>query len=344
MSFYGTVVSQGTFTQPATAVNTTIQVPSNLDILEVWNYTQAAATGSGTSPCAVYSWWTRSNTAVPTGGLYLASTTSSQAVTVGATGAGAYQLYDPSVLTPTGPIAVTNINTSSGVVLTGTTTGLVVGSFVKLYGLVGQAVQELEGVEFAVTAVSASTSFTITMPSGVAAGGALTAGYYVHVYPGLFYPKVRTIVAASASGASTLITTSVPNTYAAGQQVRFNMPNISASVWGTTSLNGQQATITVVNSATQFTVNIPFSGTFAWPTAAQVPFTPPQVVPFGDDTPTAVAQSPALSSTEDSVYNSGYLGMVLTANVASSSNYVFPAGNASDVIYWKAIKSAYGGL
>ena len=68
MATYGTILTQGTFTQPATAAAVTLQVPSNLDLLEVWNYTQSASGGASTN--AVYSFWTRSNTAVPTGGIY----------------------------------------------------------------------------------------------------------------------------------------------------------------------------------------------------------------------------------------------------------------------------------
>jgi hypothetical protein len=52
------------------------------------------------------------------------------------------------------------------------------------------------------------------------------------------------------------------------------------------------------------------------------------VIPIGEDTATAIAQSQNILS--DATTNQGYIGVILAAGVAS------PAGQANDVIYWQA--------
>ena len=323
----GTILSVGTFTQPATAVAQTIQIPSNLDYLNLYNYTQMAA---GTSDNYGVGYWQRG---MGTTGLYQTC-----AGVAAAFAANSFVLYDPSITTPIGPVAITNINAGTGVVLTGVTTGLAVGSVIRLSNLSVAAAQQYGGIDFSVTAIDAGVSFTIVPLTPSAAIDACT-GYYRIIPQGLFYPRKR-IISNISSAAQAVVTTTVDHGYAVSQQVRFIIPSVTAIGFGITQLNAVQATIIAIGSSTTFTINIDTTGmgAFSFPVGAAVPFTPAEVIPFGDDSATALAQVPALNSLQDSVNNTGYLGMTLSAGATS------PAGEADDVIYWVAGKASFGGL
>lgn len=327
----GTIITMGNFTQPATAVNQIIAVPSGIDYLYIYNYTQMAAS-AGANGGSFY--WQRG---MGTNGLIL-SVGGAQAVTAAATAANAFTLYDPSVSTPGAAIAITNIDAATGIVLTGTTTGLAVGSIVRLNTLSAASAQQYGGLDFSVTAINPGVSFTIVPLTPSAAIGA-TTGFYRIQQPGLFYPKRRIISNITAANPA-VVTTTVSHGFSVGQMVRFVVPQVTATRFGMTALDGLSGTITVVNSITSFTVDIDTSAmtAFAWPAAASVPFTPAEVIPYGDNTATALAQVPPLSSLEDSVQNTGYLGMILAAGA------LLPGGIAADVVYWRAGKVTMGGL
>ena len=140
-----------------------------------------------------------------------------------------------------------------------------------------------------------------------------------------------------------------------------NVINIFGGTNITTSATGN--TITINANTTGFkvaTTNVGFAGGTSWFPVFATPlssFTPAQVVPFGEDTATALAQSPQLSSLGDAVQNVGFLGMVLGGGgngTALTTPIVGPAGSgttsdegvlsAPDTLYWLAGKSTYGGL
>ena len=327
----GTILSIGTFTQPAAAVNQLIQVPSDLDYLRVYNWTQIAAVGN-----PYFFYWTRNN-GTPTQGL---------SVTVAGvpalTAANSFVLYNPNLQNYEGvgaAVAITNINNGSGVVLTATTTGLSVGSVVRLSNLVAAAAQQLGGLNLTVSAINPGVSFTVTLPTPTAVIGA-TAGFYRIIFPSpLFAPRAKTLLNISAA-AQAVVTTSSPHGFSIGQLVRFNIPMVSATEYGITQLDGVSATVVAVGTTTTFTINVNTvgMGAFAFPAAANVAFSYAEVTPYGDDTATALSQVPALSSLQDAVNNSGVLGMVLATGAA------LPAGVANDVITWEAGKVTLGGL
>lgn len=328
------IISVGSFTQPATAVAQTIQVPSNLDYLLLHNYTRMAA---GTSADYGDGYWQRG---MGTQGLYRTCAGVANDFAV-----NSFTLYDPSITTPGAAIAITNIDAATGIVLTGTTTGLAVGSIIRLSNLSVAAAQQLGGIDFSVSAINAGVSFTIipyvgsTIPVAPTAAIGACTGFYRIQQPGLFYPR-RRLISQITSAASAIVSTTVNHGYSIGQQVRFVIPRVTAIGYGITELNAVQATITAVGGTNSFTINVDTTGmgAFSFPVGAAVPFSPAEVIPFGDDTATALAQVPALSSLQDSVNNTGYLGMTLTAGATS------PAGVANDVIYWQAGKADFGGL
>lgn len=185
---------------------------------------------------------------------------------------------------------------------------------------------------------------------------------------GLFYPRRRFITKMASSGTSTVITLSVQHNFTVGEEIRLSLPGGSA-IWGSwaaldnyTNPTGQAASttpnswiITAVDTATgtghnTITINANSTGFTTWVytgASASAPFpagnslyTQAQVIPFGDDTATAISQNPPLSSLEDAVQNVGFLGVTLAGGTGVSA----PAGQSGDVIYWRSSKCTFGGL
>lgn len=327
----GSILTQGTFTQPATAVNQTIVIPSNADWLRVLNYTQA---NQGTSAAAngFDFWWQRG---MPSGTGIVKIAGVAGAVTVNVTANNAFTLYDPSGNPYGTPVATTSgTNATRPVIATGSTTGLVAGtSIVRLSGITAQS--NICGPEFVIDTVVANTSFRIQNTLATAPGAGGGAGFYRIVnYNPLFYPRRRFIASITQAAAANVLTT-IPHGYVNGQLVRFVIPSVSAM----TQLDGLTGTVTVVD-ANNFTVNVDTTAfsAFTFPTAAQMPASYPLVVPVGEDTAGALAMSPVPDILSDATVNTGFLGMTLTAGA------LLPAGVASDVVYWRAGKSVLGGL
>ena len=337
----GTILGQGTFTQPATAVAQTVMIPSNADFMNVYNFTQASGTGGN----GFWFYWQRG---MPNNqGLILASG-GSHAVTANTTANNAFVLYDPTLQAlgslNNGSTGVSGFTAANpGVATVGSTTGLSAGSIVRFSSLNNQP--QYNGIDFSVGyGTLSSTTFSVDYLNSTGST-ASTSGNWIQVnYNPIFYPRRRIITNITAA-TSAVITLSVDHGYTVGQEIRFALIG-GSSLWGSYALmNGQSAIITAVNTGTgvgnnTITVNYNTStyGTFAFPASTAVPFTPPEVIPFGEDTATALAQVPPLSSLEDATYNTAFLGMTLATGAA------LPGGVASDVVYWTVGKSTYGGL
>ena len=373
----GTILSQGRFIVPATVVNQYINIPSNVDFMWVKNYTNAAKVGGATGLGVSYYW--QRGMAAGTGIVqYYGNGT---AVMSGDTlVSGGFTLYDPSgqsagALPLLGnPVATTAIsNATSPVVSTGSTAGLVAstgtvrGTIVRVTNTAAQ--QDTQGIDFAIGAVVANTSFTLTI-AGLNAlanvpGAVGGAGFYriVNVDP-LFYPRRRFITnITKATNAN--VSTSVQHGMTPGQEIRFSIPTMSIAPFGMVELNGVAATILTVVDDFNFTINVDTSAfsTFIWPAVAQMPASFPIMVPVGEDTATSLitpaSQVPTIGGIQifgtqsgilaDATVNTGFLGMVLgtggVGTVAGALAISGPAGTtAGDVVYWVAGKSSFGGL
>lgn len=368
----GTILGQGTFT--STGVATTIAIPSNADFMWVKNYTQAGAQAANTG---VDFYWQR-GMAAGTGIVEFVNSSSallSDTLTV-----GGFTLFDPSVTTAqySANIAITTgvSNATRPVVTTTNTTGLVAasssnpGSVVRLFSTGFPD----NGIDFTVGAVSANTSFTLLSAAAALAtapGAAGTTGnYQILNFNALFYPR-RRFITNITKATQAVVSTTVPHGLTPGQAIRFNIPTVSGMIQlnPTTANNYLTATVVSISSTDQnvFTINIDTTGftTFTWPTSAQSPSSFPEMTPVGEDTANALVntgiQVPGVSSATlgaqifntntgilaDSTVNTGFLGMILGtggAGVANAGPIAGPAGVTSDVIYWVAGKSTYGGL
>ena len=360
----GTILQQGTFTQTAGNPAVTIAIPANADYLCVYNYTQASATsGNGYK----YYW----QYGMGTSGMVQISN-AANAVTSNVTTANAFvplNFNNPSVFAlNNGSTGISAWSIATPPVLTvGSTAGLSAGTIVRLSSLVstgGTSIVGYGGMDFTVGLGTLSgTTFSLDYVNGGLATTS-TGNFTVVGYPitsqtgspalitsnGLFYPTRRYITNMSAAS-SCVITMSVQAAFSVGQEIRLSLPGGTA-VWGAyanldnyskqnSGTTPNSWIVTAVNpAANTITINANTTGygTFAFPTAL-ASFTPAQVIPFGEDTATALAQNPQLSTLGDSVQNVQYLGMTL----AGGTGFSAPAGQSGDVIYWVAGKSVIGG-
>ncbi len=358
----GTILSQGSFTQPATAVNQIVAVPSGIDWFMTYNKTQIDA---GTASAGLSFYWQRG---MPAGyAIEYQNNAGSTATLVTSVLTGGFTLYDPTA-TPTvsAPLNFTAItNATRPVISAASTAGISVGSVVRLSsvlvnGTTGTSViTDLAGQDFVVGAVTLNTSFTLlTAASAFANAPGITTGtgsFRVVNYPPLFYP--RRIVITNIVPATGTVSTATAHGFTPGQAVRFNIPAVS----GTTQLNASTTpgsnvayTIATVVDDYDFTLNedISADSAFVWPTVLLQPSSFPEVTPVGENTGFALTsntnQVPSIGGVQiynsntgilaDSTVNTGFLGMVLPTGVNS------PGGIAADVVYWRAGKASFGGL
>lgn len=351
----GTILGQGSFTQPATAIPQTIIIPSGVDFLEITNYTQSAA-GAAANGFKFY--WQRG---FPNGtGQMLVNT--GGVVTAALTANNAFTLYDPSQNPVGAAIATTaSTNATRPVVSTANTAGLSVGSVVRLSNT---AQTDINGIDFVVGAVNAGVSFTLltaSNPLANAPGAIGGAGFYRIInFNSLFYPRKRNIVNITQA-VNAQISTAIAHGLTPGQEVRFNIPAVSGMIelnpqptnnYFPQASNQSAIVLTVVDDY-NFTINIDTTAytAFTYPTIAQQPSSFPEVTPIGEDTATSLSvlgsQVPTIGGLQiyntntgilaDSTVNTGFLGMTL------STGALLPAGVANDVIFWVAGKSTYGG-
>lgn len=331
--FSGT--NQGSFT--STGAAKLLNIRSDLDYMWVYNLTQGAA--AQTTAVAVKFYWQRG---FPAGSMWATfkSNAANAANLEQYITTGGFTLIDTSISVPGAQIALTSItNATPPVVATGSTSGLSNGDIVRLYNVTGA--QQLGGLDFTVGAVSLNTSFTLAFMRAIVAG---TTGFWRRIpYDPYFYPPVRVI---SKIGSSTLngsnvaiVTLTVTHAFTVGQKIRFKIPTVTLLAFGMPALNDVEATILAINAAdvdgvtNTITVDVDVSalGTFAWPLTADVPFTPAQVVPVGENT--AQANTSLVNPFADAELNTAFIGIKLQGGAG------FPGGAANDVMYWVAGKS-----
>lgn len=314
---------QGSFTADGNAHS--FNIPSGFDMIEVENLTKMATAQNGTG---VRFLWQKGMAA----GSALQYTTDGTGV-LKATQitTGGFTLLDTSIQTPGSLLTGTTItNAAPPVCSSANTGGLANGNIVRIINCTGAP--QLNGYDFTVGSVTANTSFSLAYMG--APGNAGTAFYY-RILPNnpQFYPARKYIVAATQANPC-VITLSTTHGLTVGQYVTFNVP----SAFGMTQLNGQRAVITAISTAANtITVNLDSTSftAFAFPNAASAatPFTPAQVIPFGDGIapPNSAGNQDVL---DGSTYNQSVRGVIMGGGANG------PAGQSSDVIYWRAWRAS----
>ncbi len=321
----GTIIQQGFFT--STGADVTLSLRSDVDWIMAYNYTNAA---TGIQFDGVEFYWQRGFAANDALIKYHALASQALSETVALVGVnntvvGGFTLVDTSIQAPGAALAITLITATNPAVATLTVANptLKTGDIVRLTNTTGAL--QLSGIDWEITVVD-PTHFSIPFNLAVAA----TAGVYRKInFDPIFYPRRRVVSSIISPGNLSQIGTTVPHGYTVGQEVRMSVP----AVFGMTQMNGLNGTVVTVLSDTVFEINVDSSAftPFVFPTAAAVPFTPAEVIPFGEDTSFALQNGQDILA--DATINQALIGIILAAGPAS------PAGENGDLIYWRAGKS-----
>lgn len=318
-----TIIQQGRFTSTGGA--TTLKLRSDVDWFRCWNLTIADA--AQTTAVGVEYYWQR-GFAADRGLEYKKSNAANAANLTDYVATGGFTLVTNTNQAPTAAVAIAGAsNATSPSITTASTAGLSNGDIVELSSVTGAP--NIAGFEFQIDTLVANTSFDMMAVLANAPGAAGTAGFWRKVpYNPIFYPRRRYITNVTQAAQPT-VTTSVDYEFSVGDYVSFRV----ASEFGMSELNNMVGRVVSIPTPNTFTVDIDTTGftAFVWPAAAAVPFTYPQVIPFGVDTAASITAGG--SSLALAVRNDAYIGLQLAAGADS------PAGALNDVIYWQAGKS-----
>jgi hypothetical protein len=333
-----TIVTQGTFTQPSTAVNQIIPLPSGADYFKTVNYTQMSLAtptscvagewfGGGITPVNDGLRWTKagsnvinidkfSNTTASNGFTYVTSFPAPQAALTGTT------------ITNASPAVASVVNTYSN------------GDNVVIYNSTGAL--QYSGMTFTISSVS-GTAFTLL---GLNTPGSAATAFTVRrvnaalpVAPSFYY------VTAITQAAQAQVTTSQANTYVVGQKIEFTIPGS----FGMTQLNNfnqnqsKPPIITSIIDAYNFTINVNTTGytAFAFPASSASPGAQlfATVAPAGQ----AATFNPITNVTTGYdftkvPFHSGLFIPYMLVPAGANS----PGGSANDVIVYTAYKMETG--
>jgi len=336
-----TIVSQGTFVQPATAINMTIPLPSGADYFVTTNVTQmplAPATG-----VVIRGEWYGGGITAVNDGIRWKKTNSTNALlidtfaTATASNGFTYVTTQPQ---PEAAVVGTAITAANPAVVTMTNT-YSEGDVVQLYGTTGML--QIAGMAFTISSVSGS-GFTLLGldASGFAAPAtAVTArriSKMMPVEPRFLY------VTGITKATQGVVTVSEKHNYVVGQKVEFTIPGSLGMVQLNNYYLPQNVppVITAVTDYT-FTINVNTTSftTFAFPASTASP----TAQLFA--TVTSAGQSAQFNpiTNVQTGYNTQYVPyhsgnfipfMYLPAGAQS------PGGAANDRIVWQAYKMETG--
>lgn len=262
-----TIVTQGTFTQPATAVNQIVTLPSSIDYFKTINYTQMNLSGT---VCVGGEWfgggisaqndgirWRKGGSNIINMDLFS---------TAGASNGFSYFTSYPD---PQAALTGTTITNASPAVASVTNT-YSNGDQVVIYNSVGALMYS--GMVFTISSVSGSNFTLLGLNTP---GSAATAFTVRRVSP---YPRVAPpfqFVTAITQATSAQVTTSQINNFVVGQKLEFTIPGS----FGMTQLNNfsqPQSKPVIIQSIIDpynFTINVNTTGytAFAFPTSASSP-------------------------------------------------------------------------
>ena len=310
---YGEVQESGSFTSDGT--DHFLPLRADFDWMEVDNFTQQATTqnpGRGIN----FKWMRGMADDV---GMMVSKENSASTVTFeNLTSGGFLRIEERLAESLEAAVTATAITAQNPPVVTATSHGYVTGDVVRLVGTTGEL--QASGIDYHITRVDAN-SFQLTYAdfSGFAAAAtAATCRRYLYENP--FTPRKKYITSISQAASAVIEFTSLHG-YAVGEVISLRVP----AGFGMVEIDGLELEITAIATNT-VTVNVNSTAftAFAYPLSGAVPFTQAHSVAVGE----------VGNLLSGAVRNSARLVMRLAAGVDS------PAGSTSDVIYWKAGKSA----
>jgi hypothetical protein len=342
-----TIVTQGTFTQPATAVAQIIPLPSGCDYMKVINYTQMSA--ASPTACVAGEWFGGGLTAV-NAGLRWRKAGSSAILIDNFTDSTATNgfTYITSFPSPQAALTGTTITQANPAVASVTNT-YSNGDQVIIYNAVGM--EQISGMTFTISSVSGS-AFTLL---GLDSSGFATAatsffvrritqnpvGVTTPVAPPYFFiTKVTQAVGAT-------VTTSQANEVFVGQKLEFTVP----ASFGMVQLNNfyqpssKPIIVTSIVDAYNFTINIDTTNytAFAMPASTGSPTTQlfATCAPAGQSTQfNPITNVTTGYNFTQAPFRSGIFVPCMLLGVSANSTGV--AGGANDVMIYQAYKMETG--
>jgi len=331
-----TIVTQGTFTQPATAVNQIIPLPSGVDYFKTINYTQMAA--ASPTVCVGGEWFGGGITAVNDGIRWrkAGSTVINMDLFSTSTASNGFT-YVSSFPYPQAPLTGTTITQAAAAVATVTNT-YSEGDQVVIYNAVGM--EQISGMTFTISSVSGS-GFTLLglNSSGFAAPAtAFTVrrvNQYLPVEPSYLY------VTAVSKAVNAQVTVSQANMVYLGQKWEFTVPGSFGMVQLNNFYQNQSKPVVVTSIVDpyNFLINVDTSSytAFAFPASSGSPTTqlPATIAPAGQSTQYNPLTGVQTGYNFNQVpFHSGVFVPYIYLPAGANS----PGGSAADVIIWQAYK------
>lgn len=336
-----TIVTQGTFTQPSTAITQYVPLPSGCDYFVSTNLTQMATTQA--TGRVVRGEWYGGGLFADNDGLRWKKTNSTSAINIDnfstSTASNGFT-YVRSFPQPQAALTGTTITQANGAVASVTNT-YSEGDQVIIYNAVGM--EQISGMTFTISSVSGS-AFTLTGLDSSGFAAAATAFTVRRISPQPPVSPPFLYVTKITQAAQGVVTVSQAHNYVVGQAVDFLIPGS----FGMVQLNNfnlaqnKPAIITAVTTYT-FTINVNTTNftAFAFPASTASP----TAQLFA--TVTSAGQQATFNpiTNVQTGYNFQYVPfrsslfipyMILPAGAQS------PGGSANDVIAWAAYKMETG--
>lgn len=237
--------------------------------------------GEASDAQAIQWWWARGMAQNSARGLLQSSDATNPAVTsrilpaAGST-ADAISVFDTANPPTFAALTATTTNNTTFVVAMASTAGLFVGDIVRMYSVT--AMQQISGLDFQISAVSANTSITLGMMASAVTASANsfaasgTAAQVLKFIPGRMYPR-RKFIAGITRASQARVYFTVAHDFTPGEYIGLRIPsNYGSGAW-TGVTNKDYRVLSVVNTATESSVllDLDTSGiasAYAYPTSA----------------------------------------------------------------------------
>jgi hypothetical protein len=335
-----TIVTQGTFTQPSTAVNQIIPLPSGADYFKTINLTQMATTQS-TGRVVAGEWFGGGLTA-NNDGLRWKKTDSTSAINIDKFSTSTISngfTYVTGFPAPQAALTGTTITNASPAVATVTNT-YSEGDTVVIYDAVGM--QQISGMTFTISSVSGSgfTLLGLNTPGSAATSFKVRrVNQFTPVEPSFLF------VTAVTQAAQAQVTVSQANSVYLGQKFEFTVPGSFGMVQLNNFYQPQNLPVVVTSivDAYNFTINLNTTNysPFAFPASSMSPTAQlfATIAPAGQST-----QFNSITGVQTG-YNFNQIPFhtgIFVPYMYVPSGAQSPGGSAGDVIVWQAYKMETG--
>lgn len=336
-----TIVTQGTFIQPSTAVNQNIPLPSGVDYFTTTNLTQMATT-QNPGRCVRGEWYGGGLTA-DNDGLRWTKTNSSSAINISnfstATASNGFT-YVKTYPQPQAQLTGTTITNANPAAATVTNT-YSEGDQVTIYNAVGM--QQISGMTFTISSVSGS-GFTLLGLNASGFGAGATSFNVRRVAQALPVQPQYYYITGVTQATQGVVSVSQKHNYVVGQCVEFSIP----ASCGMVQLNNfyqPQSKPPIITAVTDYTFTINVNTTnysaFALPASSGSPTATlfPTVAPQGQNASfnPITNVTTGYNFTQVPFHSSLFIPYMIVPAGAQS-----PGGSAGDVILWQAYKMETG--